>query len=107
MQGHLGAAGVRPVEWWLVKLTGSILQRIDPVKDCAAKEIRTPTPFRELPPQGSASTNFAIAAVESAIGAKPIADEECKCKNFRLIKINKEILLYKFYPVKRLQLVAK
>ncbi len=28
----------------------------------AAKEIRTPTPFRALPPQGSASTNFAIAA---------------------------------------------
>jgi hypothetical protein len=29
---------------------------------CAAKEIRTPTPFRSLPPQSSASTNFAIAA---------------------------------------------
>ena len=29
---------------------------------CAAKEIRTPTPFRALPPQSSASTNFAIAA---------------------------------------------
>jgi hypothetical protein len=28
----------------------------------AAKEIRTPTPFPALPPQGSASTNFAIAA---------------------------------------------
>jgi hypothetical protein len=28
----------------------------------AAKEIRTPTPFRALPPQSSASTNFAIAA---------------------------------------------
>jgi len=29
----------------------------------AAKEIRTPTPFQALPPQGSASTNFAIAAI--------------------------------------------
>ncbi len=28
----------------------------------AAKEIRTPTPFRALPPQSSASTSFAIAA---------------------------------------------
>jgi hypothetical protein len=28
----------------------------------AAKEIRTPMPLRALPPQGSASTNFAIAA---------------------------------------------
>ena len=32
------------------------------LKISAAKEIRTPTPFRALPPQGSASTNFAIAA---------------------------------------------
>ena len=30
---------------------------------CAAKEIRTPTPFRALPPQSSASTSFAIAAL--------------------------------------------
>jgi hypothetical protein len=29
---------------------------------CAAKEIRTPKSFRTLPPQSSASTNFAIAA---------------------------------------------
>jgi hypothetical protein len=28
----------------------------------AAKEIRTPIPLPELPPQGSASTSFAIAA---------------------------------------------
>ena len=28
----------------------------------AAEEIRTPTPFRALPPQSSASTNFATAA---------------------------------------------
>ena len=34
---------------------------------CAAKEIRTPTPFRALPPQSSASTNFAIAAVNDII----------------------------------------
>ena len=33
---------------------------------CAAKEIRTPTPFRALPPQSSASTNFAIAAIFKA-----------------------------------------
>jgi hypothetical protein len=38
---------------------------------------------------------------------RPIADEECKCKNFRVIKINKEILLYKFYQVKKLPLIAK
>ena len=29
----------------------------------AAKQIRTATPFRALPPQSSASTNFAIAAL--------------------------------------------
>ena len=32
----------------------------------AAKQIRTATPFRALPPQSSASTNFAIAAKFSA-----------------------------------------
>ncbi len=35
---------------------------------CAAKEIRTPTPFRALPPQSSASTNFAIAAGKNLQG---------------------------------------
>ncbi len=37
---------------------------------CAAKEIRTPMPLRALPPQGSASTNFAIAAFEMQIKVK-------------------------------------
>ena len=39
---------------------------------CAAKEIRTPMPLRALPPQGSASTNFAIAADRLQITAKKI-----------------------------------
>jgi hypothetical protein len=38
---------------------------------------------------------------------RPITDEECKCKNFRVIKIKKEGQLYKFYPVIRFQLDAK
>ena len=55
--------------------------RIAFINNCAAKEIRTPTPFRELPPQGSASTNFAIAAFfNQKIAKKLVADEECKCK---------------------------
>ncbi len=29
---------------------------------CAEEEIRTPKPFRALPPQSSASTNFATSA---------------------------------------------
>ena len=42
----------------------------------AAKRIRTATPFRALPPQGSASTNFAIAANEGAnLQVYPLAEK--------------------------------
>ena len=51
----------------------------------AAKEIRTPTPFRALPPQGSASTNFAIAAFDEGAqlsAAKIIfIEQKIKIKN--------------------------
>ncbi len=58
-------------------------------RDCAAKEIRTPTPFQALPPQGSASTNFAIAAVifNSFILIKEVKDN--------LIGLKFEIILIK------------
>jgi hypothetical protein len=51
----------------LVMVQQQIINRIKKAKQklrsiSAAKEIRTPTPFPALPPQGSASTNFAIAA---------------------------------------------
>ena len=61
-------------------------------RDCAAKEIRTPTPFQALPPQGSASTNFAIAAVifNSFILIKEIKDN--------LIGLKFEIILIKPAP---------
>jgi hypothetical protein len=38
------------------------IKSIDPF--CAREEIRTPTPLRALPPQGSASTSFATHAFE-------------------------------------------
>ncbi len=50
-----------------------------PVLFCAAKEIRTPMPLRALPPQGSASTNFAIAATGLQINIKNRGIKLC-CK---------------------------
>ena len=50
---------------------------------CAKEEIRTPKPFRALPPQSSASTNFAT-----------FASGRMGCKNNGFFKISKFIYSY-------------
>ena len=54
---------------------------------CAEEEIRTPTAVTPLPPQGSASTNFATSAFLIKIICKTIFIKDCKCREFFFIQL--------------------